>query len=325
VLHFKSKLAQKMKNKKIKIIKSYNLAWYDLEAPSDAEYQFLRQKFQFHPLDIADCVSPVQRPKIDEYDRYIFLIVRVPYYQKEEHVIGALELDLFIGPDYIITVHQGKSATLNDFVRECRDYREIREKYFQFGAGFLVYEILNRMFHRCYSLLDGLSREIDQVENQMFKNQEREIVKKIAAIKRNIINFRKIMKAHPPVIKKLIASEKFFLNLNGARSNSKAILFDNILENVQDIWDILDGQAETISALETTNENLISHRLNEIMKTLTIVSSVLLPAALVTQVFGMSYGSAPLLSTSAGFLFVFLLIIFIPLLLVIIFKKKKWL
>ncbi|MDP2918341.1 MAG: CorA family divalent cation transporter, partial [bacterium] len=172
---------------------------------------------------------------------------------------------------------------------------------------------------------DGLSREIDQVENRMFKNQEREIVEKIAAIKRNIINFRKIMKAHPPVIKKLIASDKFFLNLNGARFNSKAILFDNLLENVQDIWDILDGQAETISALETTNENLISHRLNEIMKTLTIVSSVLLPAALVTQIFGMSYGSAPLLSTSAGFLFVFLLIIFIPLLLVIIFKKKKWL
>jgi len=187
-----------MKNKKIKIIKAYNLTWHDLETPSDAEYEFLRQKFQFHPLDLADCASPVQRPKIDEYDHYIFLIVRAPYYEKEEHVIRALELDLFIGPDYIITLHQGKSATLNDFVRECRDYQEIREKYFQFGPGFLLYEILNRMFHRCYSLLDGLGREIDKVENQMFKNREREIVETIAGVKRNVINFRKIMKAHTP-------------------------------------------------------------------------------------------------------------------------------
>ncbi len=314
-----------MKSKNIKIIKSYNLTWYDLEAPKEKEYKFLREHFQFHPLDIQDCISPVQRPKIEEYNHYIFLVVRIPFYQKEERVIRALEIDIFVGQNYLVTVHQGKSTTLKDFVRECYDYRAIREKYFQFGPGFLLYEILNRMFDRCYSLLDAVSSEIDRVENKMFKGQEREIVESIAGIKRNVINFRKIMKAHGPVIKSLINSEKFFLNLNGARFNNKEILFDNLLDKIQDIWDILDGHTETISALETTNENLISHRLNEIMKTLTIVSSILLPAALVTQIFGMSYDNAPLLTNRIGFVVVFLLIFFLPLILILFFKKKKWL
>lgn len=314
-----------MKTKKIKIIKSYNLNWYDLEAPGEKEYKFLRERFQFHPLDIQDCVSPVQRPKIEEYSHYIFLVVRIPFYQKEERVIRALEIDIFVGQNYLVTVHQGKSTTLKDFVRECRDYRAIREKYFQFGPGFLLYEILNRMFDRCYSLLDAVGSEIDRVENKMFKGQEGEIVEIIAGIKRNVINFRKIMKAHGPLMKRLINSEKFFLNLNGARFNNKEILFDNLLDKIQDIWDILDGHTETIAALETTNENLISHRLNEIMKTLTVVSSILLPAALVTQIFGMSYDNAPLLTNRIGFIIVFLLIFFLPLILILFFKKKKWL
>ncbi|MDD5626450.1 MAG: magnesium transporter CorA family protein [Patescibacteria group bacterium] len=314
-----------MKTKKIRIIKSYNLTWYDLEAPEEKEYKFLRERFQFHPLDIQDCISPVQRPKMEEYNHYIFLIVRIPFYQKEERVIRAMEIDIFVGQNYLVTAHQGKSTTLKDFVRECHDYRTIREKYFQFGPGFLLYEILNRMFDRCYSLLDAVGSEIDRVENKMFKGQEGEIVEIIAGIKRNVINLRKIMKAHGPLMKRLINNEKFFLNLNGARFNNKDILFDNLSDKVQDIWDILDGHTETIAALETTNENLISHRLNEIMKTLTIVSSILLPAALVTQIFGMSYDNAPLLTNRIGFIIVFLLIFFLPLTLILFFKKKKWL
>lgn len=314
-----------MKTKKITIIEARGLTWHNLDKPTETEYQYLKENFSFHPLDIHDCISPIQRPEINEYIHYIFLILRIPYYNKDEQVINALEIDIFIGQDFLVTVNQGESTTFHEFLEECQRYLEIREKYFQFGPAFLLYEIMNRMFHRCYPLLDLIANDIDRIERKMFKDREREVVEIIADVKRNVINFRKIMRAHQQVINKLIKSDKYFLSLSSVNFNHKSILFDDILEEIRNINDILEGHVETIDALEATNENLISNRLNEIMKTLTIVSSVLLPAALITQIFGMSYDNAPLLTNRIGFISVFVLIFLTPLTLIIFFKKKKWL
>jgi len=314
-----------MKTKKLTIIKNQHLTWYDLESPQKEEYEMLKKKFHFHPLDIQDCISPVQRPKIDEYDDYIFLIIRLPYYKKREKVILASELDIFIGKDYLITIHRGKVSTLKGFVEECQNYEEIREKYLKYGPGFLLYEILKRMFDRCYPLLDSIGTEIDRVENRMFHGHEKETVKTIANIKRNTINFRKIMKAHRQVIKKIIKSDKFFLNLNGAHSNYKTITYKNILEEIENIWDILDGHAETIFALDRTNETLISHQLNKVMKTLTIISAIFLPASLITQFFGISFGDAPFTKNLIGIFGILFAIILTSLLMVLFFRGKKWL
>ncbi len=315
----------RVKTKKVTIIKNQDLTWYDLEKPQKEEYDMLRRKFQFHPLDIQDCISPVQRPKIDEYDDYIFLIIRLPYYKEKEKVIMASELDIFIGKDYLVTIHRGKVSTLKSFVEECKSYQKIREKYLQYGPGFLLYEILKRMFDRCYPLLDSIGEEIDRMENKMFRGHERETVKTIANIKRNVINFRKIMKAHRQVIKKIMESDKFFLNLNGARLHHQAITFKYVLEEIENIWDILDGHAETIFALDRTNESLISHQLNKVMKALTIISAIFLPAALITQFFGISFGDAPFTQNTIGILAILFAIILTSALMILFFRRKKWL
>lgn len=316
----------KMKTKKIKIIKSDAISWYDLEKPGEEEYKYLQEKFKFHPLDIQDCTSPVQRPKISEYATYIFLIIRIPYYKKEGKVIAASEVDIFVGQNYLVTVHQGTSSTLKEFVKECELYEKFREKYLAFGPGFLLYEILNRMFNRCYSLLDSIGKEIDRVEEEMFQNHKRKIMETIAGIQRNVINLRKTLKAHHQVLKKIMKSDKFFLNLGGARFNNREVFFDNLVEEIDNIWDILEGHNETITALDSTHERLISHRLNQVMKTFTIVSAIFLPATLIAQCFSLSFGSEPFFKNNTlGIVFIFLSMVLTSSLMVLILRKKKWL
>lgn len=314
-----------MKTKKITIVQSLGLTWYDVKRPGEKEYKYLKEKFNFHPLDIQDCIAPIQRPKFEEYDDYIFLVIRLPFYNKNEKTISASEMDIFIGQDFLVTIQRGKITTHKSFVQECKNFDKIRERYVGQGPGYLLYEILKRMFDRYYPLLDSVGLEIDRIDKKMYKREEREIVRIIANVKRSVINLRKILRAHQLVIRKIDQSDHFFLNINNLQAKRRAMTFKDIQEQIINIWDILEVHADTIFSLDRTNESLISHRLNQIMKTLTIISAIFLPAALITQFFGISFGEAPFTKSNSGVAMILFVIIFVSAVMLYLFKKKRWL
>jgi magnesium transporter len=308
------------KNKSLRQIKGQNLFWAFFTKPTAADLEPLKEKYNFHPLDIEDCLSPAQRPKIDEYHDYLFIVLTFPYYLKNERMVKASELDIFIGPNYLITVTDGMLPSLNNFFEQCQFNDSYREKFLNDGPTQLLYHILNRLQQYCYPMLDHINDDIQNIEKIIFSGYEKKMVKEILVVKQSIVGFRKIMQSHKSIIHKFIAKkDKFFI------PNAVAIYFANILEQTKDLWDNLEGLKENIDALQGTNESLISFRLNDIMKILTMISVILLPVNLVAAIFTLNTPHIPLVGKPNGFWLILILMFSVGASFYLFFKKKGWL
>lgn len=304
----------------VRKIKTNRLTWTHFSEFKSDEAEYVRENFNFHPLDIEDCLSPAQRPKLDEYKNYIFMILTFPIYVPEEKEVVSAEVNFFIGPEYLVTVNKNNLPPLAKFFEQCQLNDTMREKFMTGNPTKLLYEILNRLQEYCFPMLDHISDDIDFLEKGIFKGYERQMVKKILIIRRNIVNFRKIMQAHKNVIKKLISlNTKYFI------PTTIKSYYANILEQTKDIWDTLNNHKETIEALHSTNESLISFRLNDIMKLLAIISVVVVPANLLASIFGMNALFMPIIKNPNGFWVVLAMMLIVMLGLLLLFRRKKWL
>lgn len=300
-------------------IKTNKVKWAIFIKPSAKQLENLRIEYRFHPLDIDDCLSPAQRPKLDEYDQYLFLILTFPYYESEDRFIKASEVNFFIGPDYLITITDGQLMPLLKFFEQCQINDTLREKFMNESPTYLLYEIINRLQLYCYPMLDHINSDIDAIQKVIFEGNEKKMVKEILIIKRNIVSLRKIMQAHKNIVRKLInQKDKYFI------PSAMNVYFNNTLEQTKDIWDILETLNETINALHATNESLISFRLNDVMKMLTMIMVVLLPINLVASIFGMNTAITPIVQHPLGFWMILGLMALLIVFIVTFFKKKKW-
>jgi len=302
-------------------IKTKRLLWNHINKPNKEDIEKLREEYDFHPLDLEDCLVRIQRPQISEYPHYIFFILTFPVYNRKSREIESSEVDFFVSSKYIITITDGKISTLDNFFDEVQNNEYSREKYMMATHPvFLLYEILHRLQNYTFPMLDHIGQDIEYIDQKIFKGQERHLVKEILHVKRNIVDFRRIMQAHKNIIKKLMnTNTKFFMH---SKIN---IYFANILDRTKDIWDILETQKENINAFQETNESLISYHLNDIMKTLTVISVIMMPANLVASIFGMNAKHMPFINMPYDFYILLSLISSLMLLFIIYFRRKKWL
>ena len=306
---------------KIDKIKTKKLLWIHIEKPTRSEIEYLKKEYDFHPLDLEDCLVKVQRPQISEYAHYIFFILTWPAYNRENREIESSEVDFFIGSKYLITISDGQIPALKNFFNELKSNDYSQERYMM-GTHpvFLLYEILHRLQNYTMPMLDHITQEIEDIEKRIFKGEEKKLVIEILHTKRNIVDFRRIMQAHKNIIKKLMNTNgKFFMH------DKINIYFTNILDRTKDIWDILETLKENINTFQQTNESLISHRLNDIMRTLTIVSVIMIPANLIASIFGMNAAHTPVIGKFGDFYTIMAIIFFVVLLFMLYFRKKRWL
>jgi magnesium transporter len=157
------------KEVKINYVTHGKLSWYHIEKPTISEVNFLLQKFNFHPLDMDDVLSRVQRPKIDEYEDRVFIVLHFPVFDKENHMTRPTEIDMFIGENYVVTIN--KSATLEPLAvlfQECCISDKSRQIYLGKSSGFLLYHILDRLVNYCFPILSKVSDNIEEVEEIIF-------------------------------------------------------------------------------------------------------------------------------------------------------------
>lgn len=275
---------------KIKIIKTNNLSWIDIKNPGSNEIDYLRNDFHFHPLDLEDCISPSRRPKVDRYSDYVFSTLKFPTYIKEKKETQVNDLSTFIGKNYLVTVHKNGILPLEKLFKDCKMYDEMRDKYLNQGPAFLLYEIIDCLFKDGFRMIDHMSEKIDNIEKQIFKGKEKKMVEEISLIRREIIDYRKIMKPQRIAICALSKIDGEFM------PEKLGIYFKDLIEQTEKIWDLLEGQKDTIDSLQNTNESLLSNKLNETMKVLTILSMVMLPLSIVMSVYGRAVEDAPFIS-----------------------------
>jgi magnesium transporter len=258
------------------------LTWVHLDAPTGVETTLLAEQFNWHPLDVEDVLSKRQRPKIDEYPEYLFVVLHFPFYDKTVQRLNAAELDIFLGPDFLITLPNVELHPVTYLFNRCRDDAELREDLFSKGSGYLLYHVLDDLFDYCFPILDKIGYKLVALEEDVFEGRSENVVRDISNAKQEIIAYRKIIKPERATLRVLERYTQRFL------PEELDIYFDDIVDAAERIWDLLDNYKEVLEGLESTNESVISHKQNDVLRLLTIISVTLLPLTLIASVFGMN-------------------------------------
>jgi magnesium transporter len=172
------------------------LTWVHLDAPTKEEVEALATRFGWHPLDVEDVLSKRQRPKVDDYvdEGYLFSVLHFPVYDKSIGRLNAAELDIFLGPDYLVTLPNVELLPVTRLFRRCTEDAALRDELFAKGSGRLLYEVLDDLFDYCFPILDKIGHKLDVIEDVMFEGKAEEVVRDISNVKQEIISYRKIIK-----------------------------------------------------------------------------------------------------------------------------------
>jgi magnesium transporter len=266
----------------VEVLEHEGLRWINIERPSSLDRAWLEEHFEFHPLDYEDVLSRNQRPKIDEYENYLFIVLHFPVFDKSVGRLNAGELDIFVGSDYLITIPNVPFQPVEYLFESCRSSEDLREQLFASGPGYLLYKIVDDSFDYCFPMLRKMGNKLDRIEEDIFEGLAEEVVRDISNAKQEIINFRKIIRPQRTVLQDLERTKQRYL------AQDMEVYFDDIVDASERIWDMLENYKEVVEALEDTNESVITHRLNNVLRVLTSVSVILLPLTLIASIWGMN-------------------------------------
>jgi magnesium transporter len=294
------------------------LRWINIERPGPVDRSWLEEHFDFHPLDYEDVLSRNQRPKIDEYDDYLFIVLYFPVFDKTVGRLNAAELDIFIGPDFLITMPNTPVPPVEYLFERCRSSEEMRESLFSKGSGYLLYKIVDDSFDYCFPMLRKIGNKLERLEEEIFEGRSEEVVRDISNSKQEIINFRKIIRPQRAVLRDLERTKQRYM------SDDLEIYFDDIVDASERIWDMLENYKEVVEALEDTNESVLSHRVNEVLRVLTAFSVVILPLTLIASIWGMNV-HVPGESESAPFYMIVGAMVALLVGMIAYFKRRGWL
>jgi magnesium transporter len=298
-------------------LEAHGLTWVHLDRIDAVAIGRLADRFGWHELDLEDVLSKRQRPKIDEYAEYLFMVLHFPAYDKAVQRLNAAELDVFLGSDYLVTLPNVELLPVSRLFARCRDDDDLRDDLFGKGSGYLLYHILDDLFDYCFPILDKIGHKLDRIEDEMFEGRSEEIVRDISNVKQEIISYRKIIKPERATLRLLDRFTARYL------PETLEEYFDDIVDSAERIWDLLDNYKEVVEALEDTNESVISHRQNDVLRMLTVFSMLLLPLTLVASVFGMNV-EFPGFATPGAFWVIVAAMLAVAGALAAFFRYKRW-
>ncbi|MDD5704045.1 MAG: magnesium transporter CorA family protein [Dehalococcoidales bacterium] len=255
-----------------------NLTWTDISFPSQTESDLLAQKYAFHPLALEDSLSRGQLSKVDNYVKYLLLVIHFPI--MEADIVRSAWMAVIIGQGYIISFHD-RFKDLTDLIESCRNNEETRNEYFSDGSGYLIYRILDKLLEPSFVILNHLFTRMDEIEDAVFDDSSDD-TQAISTLRREIIVFRRIIGPSRMVIQDLKNRIVPFTEHN------LDFYFDNLIDHLNRIWDNLEESKEVIEVFKDTYFVMVTNRINRIVQTLTLISSVLLPFLVVSSIYGMN-------------------------------------
>ncbi len=259
------------------------LTWLDCIHPNREQIEYLHATYRFHPLHLEDVLSRSQRPKIDENteEAYLFLVLHFPVFDPVLRVSTISEVDIFVGPSFIITTHDARLKPLGRMVQSATDERA-RVALMSRGPGYLLYRIIEALVNYCFPMLYRLDEQLDRLEEAMFTSNVQRTVEQLSYLRRDIISLRRIVRPNIAVVRALSARDRPFLRVD------EDAYYGDLVDGLAKAWDMLEEQKEIIEGLDATLTSLTSHRINQEMKTFTLISVIILPMTLVASILGMN-------------------------------------
>lgn len=292
-----------------------HLYWWDLDAPTAEEAESLAGYFKFHPLAIEDCLADIQYPKVDFYESYLYLLIHgVDVDRTREEGFAPKEIDIFLGPNYLLTFHKKQTRSVTEVLRRCKENAPIME----YGLDFLLYTILDLLVSNYLPVLEELENEIDQTEQQLFDNPEQEDLRTILMLKRTLLKVKKTIFPQREVMNHLARNEYRFI------SRKTQFYFRDVYDTLYRMSEMTESFRDITTAMVETYLSTVSNRLNEVMKILTLMTTIFMPLTVITGIYGMNFDFMPELRWKYGYFLVLGVMIVVGGGLFIYFRRRRW-
>ncbi|MEM7033969.1 MAG: magnesium/cobalt transporter CorA [Chloroflexota bacterium] len=302
-----------------KEIKYGQVTWINIENPKQTDIDRLAKRFpSHHPLALEDCLSRIERPKIDDYDDHLFVVMQFPKFDRSSRISRPAEVDLFLGRGYLVTVHDGVLLPLNQLFTVCQEDQDLRQKHFDQGAERLFHTVIDQLVDYIFPILSKIDAHISRLGDEIFESNTRSLVREISLVRRDIISLRRIIRPQIAIIANLEQQNRPFIH------EDLDEYFGDILDHIFKIRDIVEEDYEMIADLSNTTDSLLSHRINEVMRVLTVMSVIMLPLTLISGIFGMNI---PLPFEKNPFAFIGMMGIMVSIFagMIIFFRYRNWL
>lgn len=294
--------------------KGERLVWVDFNSPTEVEIEILKEKFDFHHLAVEDCIHRHQRSKIDEYDKYVFLVLHALEFNERSYELEIKELAVFFGKGFLITYQWEQIHVIERMKELCKKSELLMEK----GADFLLYQILDTIVDAYFPIIDKIDARFSEIEMRIFRKPDTSNLNELFKVKRELLNMRKILSPQRELYSALVRHEFPYIH------DQNRLYFVDINDHLLRVFDFLDTYRDLVSTASEAQLTVISNRMNEIMKTLTVIATIMLPLTVITGIYGMNFKYIPELEYKYGYFVVLGAMLAVTGAMMYYFRRKNW-
>lgn len=293
------------------------LIWIDVLDIDDSDINLLTSVFNLHPLTIEDFIMPNARPKIEKFKDYFFLVMFYlePNGENEKEKVVTGELNCCLGKNFFITFHSCPLRPIGDW----KERRIKQSQALMHGADMLLYSMLDSCVESYFPVIQKFDNFVDEISDDLFKEPNQDVLKKIYYLKNEITSLRRNIGPQADIISSISRGDFEFI------SPSNTVYFRNIYDSLVRLNDTVGALRDVITGAMEAYTSLMSNRLNEVMKTLTIIATIMMPLTLVASIYGMNFKHMPALGSKFGYPAVIGIMVTITITMLIYFKRKNWL
>ncbi len=293
-----------------------NQVWLDLDGPDKEHMHILAEEFKFHPLAVEDALTFHQRPKIEEYENFFFVVFYTARINEKKDELRLCELKMFVGSNYLVTVHHEELSELKDAEQRWRRNVETVEH----GIGVLLYSLLDTVVDNYFPIVDELVDQAEEMEDAIFQGMagQRNFTEDLLGLKKLFLRMRRVAGPERDVLNVLTNRDSPVFN------ETNLVYFRDVYDHLMRLSDTLDLYRDQISSAMDANLAVVSNDLNKVMRTLTATSIILMSDALVSGIYGMNFDNIPELHLPYGYFGALALMLGVSVGLYFFFKKLRW-
>lgn len=308
-------------------VQGKKFVWIDLQSPDRSDVEKLAEKYHFNTLNIEDCMTKFELPKLDSYDDHFFVILHFPPLLQQSGISKNSQMSVFIGKDFLVTVHQGDLKPLVDLVNICRDDtdQQRKEKLLGKSSGFLLHEIIDILVDDLLHISRRVIANLDDLEDEVF-DETKSVAKNIALLRREINKMRRIANPLKKFVLEIAKNIKRFSD-----EEDLSLYFDDVIDHIDKVIETLEESRETMEIYKDTDFMLSIEKTNKVLAALTIIFTFAIPATIIGTFYGMNINlpgglgsNFTILGPFTSFIIIILASVISVVLMFLYFRKLGW-
>ncbi|MFA4930728.1 MAG: magnesium transporter CorA family protein [Patescibacteria group bacterium] len=306
-----------MSKNKITASKFLGKTWIDIQDPSKTELKKLAQKYNLHDSDTKECLDQIQIAKTYEHPSYIFIVIHAALQQNEDEILIE-EIDIFFSRRFIISIHQHPLPAIDRIIEKINDQAH-HHPHFKKSTEYVLHELIRKVTNNNFAIISNTVSKIKKLEKELITGDFKTSIGNVLLARKNILQIKAITQPNLVVTKEILKS-KIIQNYSTSQ-----VYFDALIESQEKTLNIAKHYQDLIDGMIDISDILTSHKINDVMRILTIISVSLMPLTLIAGIFGMNFESLDFYGTSYGFFITIFIMIILEIIIIQYFKYKKWL